>query len=101
MGSEHLTPTSKIKGDSMKTTHVRTIEELVECGILGALAFEFTMLMAELGYSTSSVSELNDSAPAPAKKMAEMFQHVYLALGREPNNSGSASASATTSPEEP
>jgi hypothetical protein len=44
---------------------------------------------------------LNDSAPAPAKKMAEMFQHVYLALGREPNNSGSASASATTSPDEP
>ena len=85
----------------MKTTHVRSIEELVKCGILGALAFEFTMLMAELAYSTSSGFELNDSAPAPAKKMAEMFQLVFPAGGTEPNNSSSVSVSATTSPEEP
>ena len=65
----------------MKTTHVRTIDELVECGILGALAFEFMMLMADLGFGTSRLSELTDSAPAPAKKMAEMFHHVYLAHG--------------------
>ena len=57
----------------MTTTHVRTIGELVEAGILGALAFEFMMLMADLGYSTSSASVLIDSAPAPAKNMAEMF----------------------------
>lgn len=85
----------------MTTTRVYTIEELVECGILGALAFEFAMLTAELAYSTSSLSELTDSAPAPAKKMAEMFRHVYQTLGTETINSGSASASVTTSPEEP
>jgi hypothetical protein len=81
----------------MKTTHVRTIEELVEAGILGAFAFEFTMLMAELGRSTSRGFELNDSAPAPARKMAEMFQLVFPAGGTELHNSGSVSARAATS----
>ena len=65
----------------MKATRVRTIEELVEAGILGALAFEFMMLTAELGYSTSRLCELTDSAPGPAKKMAGMFRYVYLAHG--------------------
>ena len=82
----------------MKITHVRTIDELVKAGILGALAFEFSMLMAELAYGSSSGFELKDSAPAPARKMAEMFQLVFPAGGTEPNNSG---VSATTSPEEP
>ena len=89
----------KTKGDSMKTTHVRTIEELA-AGILGALAFEFTILMADLGYSTSSLIELNDSAPASAKKWLSWSSTCTGHSGTDTNNSGSPSASATTSPEE-
>lgn len=86
----------------MKSTDIRSIDELIETRILVVLAIEFAKLMEELGYSTSSsLFELNDSAPAPAKKMADVFKHGYQALRTEANNRGAANASATTSPAEP